>query len=486
MGSESDLYSPSAGARYMQCLEAFSYRSLLPELSQQLGAGVTPEAYFERTLKLHALFGGRIVITSITPVGSVVLLSLFANPDFRHFLSDHPAYLELCCNFNRDIPEDANERRALRILSGIKRTLDDDWTSSMFTDLGRDSDTELIRTVAQAVLKTVSTSGSGLDVHEVRQRLARPFKKLREGDRRIQVRHIRLMEAIPEVLSHFMSSPGANVCRARSEYRTIRSMISQDLNFARDPDRLLSVQNYIDQECGADASFSRIIATVDHADLTVERKRSILQTACYAYNSQLIESVQPSFGSYVHLPHGIPVGMTTDHFHNVLSIPAELDSPGSAWSGLKDLGLQASQLIGFDCDIDSIGWRQIAQAMSERHIAQTAVHFQDHLHDRIRNDEAAIETLRLHCDGLARFFFGRGLVQRPSTRCMWLVQAGIGASLGFVILAGLGVKSLLAHVASAGMAGGRASLPTTNIVQQWTASEVLLREAKREFLANPH
>ena len=78
---------------YAQWLHGAYFKLALSE-----GRGIREPQLFEATiavLKLHALFGTRIVLSDVQVIDSPIVLRLFADSSFRSFLRKHPYFLEL-------------------------------------------------------------------------------------------------------------------------------------------------------------------------------------------------------------------------------------------------------------------------------------------------------------------------------------------------------------------------------------------------------
>ncbi len=473
MASESDLYSHGLyGARYLQSLEAYSFNTLLPDWRKRPAVrSWTPDAYFERVIKIHALFGGRITITSITPIGSTVLLSLFANPDFRAFLDSHPSFLDFCSNFGGDI-------RVKQVLSGLNRAPDSKWVSSLFSELPRNLGTELVGTTARTILDTVG-SYTSIDLGLAEDRLNGALSRFRD-DKRVRTRQIGILKAVPKLLAHFVNNDKTHVYQSEGYERqpvpkVIQASLSQSGLEEQEYKKLQSVAGIIASRCDIKAPFSEIITAIEGAsELSVQDKEMVLQTACYAYNHDLENAINARFGSQIQLPAGVPVGIRPSGIHNVVVTSTDKQQ-------IKTLGQYVSDIIAFDCDLDRVGWRDIKNAMEVSHIARLAVYFQNHLIDRRPDYEAARHNLRQHAEKLSTFLRKQGVFP-PPRRSKWLVLFGSTLGLGLGLAIGHYLPNIIAP--TQGMVGG--AVLTRHAIhrgQEYAAYEMLREAAEQEFLA---
>ena len=486
MASESDLYSHELyGARYLQSLEAYSFNALLPGWRERPAVrSWTPEAYFERVIKIHALFGGRITITSITPIGSTVLLSLFAKPDFQAFLRRHPSFLDFCSNFGGDT-------RIERVLSGLNRTKDSKWVSSLFAEsdeLSRNLGTELVRTTAQTILGTVG-SHTSIDLGLAEERLDQILSRFRD-DKRVRPRQMEILKAVPKLLDHFINNGKTHVYRSSESYvhQAVQKVIGESLNQSnqsglqeQDYKTLKSVAETLATRCDLDATFSQIITAIDGAaELSEDHKKTVLQTACYAYNHNLENAIAVQFRSQIKLPAGVPVGKRSAGVHSVVVTSTDKEQ-------IKALGQYVSDVTDFNCDLDHIGWGDIRKAMDVSHIARSAVYFQNHLIDRRPDFEAARYNLKEHANNLSAFFIKEGVFQPPSST--WLVV--FGGMLGFGLGLGLGLvigPSFPDIISKAPVVGGQAGILTARYAihrhQEYAACEMLREAGEEEFIGH--
>jgi hypothetical protein len=69
------------------------------------GYGRTMQTIIEGWLKLNALFGNQIVISDVQLTDSPIVINLFANPEFRKYISEDPQFLRLVAKPRDDISD---------------------------------------------------------------------------------------------------------------------------------------------------------------------------------------------------------------------------------------------------------------------------------------------------------------------------------------------------------------------------------------------
>ena len=435
MDSAESLYSPGEfGARYLQCLESFSFASIARnwfEYGQPIG--VTPEKYFERIVKIHALCGGRIVIMSTSPVGSAPLLALFAQPSFVKFLRRFPGFLELCCTHDGDVDYNNDKNlRAKQVLTGLHRTQERDWRSSMShgSRLSLELSTASMRHVAEIILR-LDPASNGLDVAKAEGAIQSALEQNNSSQNKIVGEDMKLLKAVPKVIAHFINNTETIVSRRKVDYRhrPVSQVLAEALStgiLVREETALLCTVKYIKERCGGvDASFSQIISTTDQAsDINEQERRRYLETACYAYNVDLVHGIGAAFGSYVQLGAGVPVGLCFDRFD---SIVLESDEPAQV-TKFRD-GVAA--MVGFEFNLDMVTWSHIEAAMSRPAIARSAVEFQGHLEDLKPDYNNAVDVLSRHARQLAEFFIEQSVPVDRNARLLMKITKGLGIILGY-------------------------------------------------------
>ena len=478
MGSEESLYSPHEfGARYLQFLETFSFESMAQSWTAYGSPkGVSPEKYFERIVKLHALCGGRVVITSVSPVGSTILLALFAKSDFLAFLRRFPSFLELCCTHDRDVDYgNLKGLRASQVLAELKRTQQADWTSSMFRGSGlpRELSTASMRSVAESILKLDPASGR-LDVALAQDCVRSVLKRNQSVYDKLGSRHVALLEAVPIVIGHFINDTSTIVGRKRRDhrYRSVHRVLNDALStgcLGQDESNLERTVRYIEERCGGDASFSQIISTTDEAsDIDAREKRRHLETACYAYNVDLVEGIGATFGSYVQLREGVPVGFCFNQFHSMV-----LKSDEAAQ--VKALGARVAAMVGLEFNLDNVSWSDIEAAMSRPPIARSAVEFQGFLQDKRRDYKMAVGNLSLLANHLAELFIERN-VKVGSGAPLLLIARDLGIWIGH------GAKLLAESFVPVVSGLASAILPLMPPkIKRYVVADTLRAEGEKEF-----
>jgi len=140
--SQSTSTRRTASVRYLECLESSCFNFVREHQRIEKLELIDRAA---AVLKLHALFGGRLVVDSMAILGSQVLLSLFADQQFRSFLAVNPHFLSLRSVYRG---RKKNLSRREIALSGFSRATERDWVSSTFRNQN------VIRRLAQFILKS--------------------------------------------------------------------------------------------------------------------------------------------------------------------------------------------------------------------------------------------------------------------------------------------------------------------------------------------
>jgi hypothetical protein len=147
----------------------------------------------EGALKLHALFGTRIVISDVQLTDSETVVKLFSNPDFREFLKVDHSFLTLVAQ-----PRDGVSNMRLALATrGLDRAFGSDWMTSL-----PDTSVEVIKRFADPLL-----SAQRVDTHRwLRERSRGPGRTISDYPE-----HKQVLEGMLYGVCHFTARSGGPV-----------------------------------------------------------------------------------------------------------------------------------------------------------------------------------------------------------------------------------------------------------------------------------
>lgn len=305
----------------------------------------------ERTLKLHALFGTRIAISDIQLTDSPAIALLFANPDFRKYLSHDSGFLTLVSHTR----EAAHSRFALAT-SGLHRASEGKHWATSFPGISN----EVIRSFAESVLSLDSTS--------VAYKLSHPNCAPRQIIKKTPIQeHQEILEGILEGIRHFTRKNGGPSERAREIPRSYMEFLEETLGAPglpiHDYDEINKIRSSVIELVGeehlkARSSLIRVMETKEpDRKLWNPKWHRIWNTVVHTWNSNVARTVGAR-ESIAPLPDAvIPFrGAITDVTSPFTSNDGEVSS--------TRLGL----LPGLSFDPDSLTWANILEIVSREDI----------------------------------------------------------------------------------------------------------------------
>ena len=447
------MVETEANRRYLEWLESSCFNIVRDHL------GLPEEELVARAVgivKLHALFGGRIVIDSMGLIGSQVLLTLFSDSEFRRFLATNPDFVKLVAVYRES--EDLRTRREI-VTSSLVRATQADWVSSTFPV------EEPVARLSGILLETedidpgllLSETGKG-SVGELIERWS-------------TCKHY--LEGLVYSVAHFANNIDTPVARGELSsrvYDILRETAERPDISPKHQKLLKNTMQFIETEFESPnlVSHSQIIAAARSRLKHDPRERIVLQTASHAFNAGIVRSVDPDYGSYEFFPHGTPVGLYLDSLRDVLVPTKEVTASGSLIFQLRR--------CEFDWEPRHITWPEIEKISIESDAVATAKEFQAAL--RTGDSEEIHDSIERHLSRICRLLVPQSrFVPEP---WMWV----IGGVVVLVGLAGGGLPGAAtgATIASVGIEVAEAWIRSG---RRYVAAETLRQRAEK-MVPRPH
>lgn len=388
--------------RYLEWFESSCFRLLCKQI------GLSEDDLFhqaEAITKLHALWGGRLIVDSMGLIGSQVVMRLFADSSFRKFLSKHPDFLKISSIYTG---EENRGSRGNVSLSPLRRAIDPKWVSSTFAD-----QTPIVQ-LSEIVLKR-----GGVDVQEL---LAPKNKK---GVSVLISKYPQYKEYLLGALnglSHFSNNKDTPFDSSDPTER-VHPLLVHTLKSSNLPPeyekRVALTISFIERHFSdpSTVSHSEIIdATRSTYSVHDPAHRIILQTVSHAFNASLVRSLDPEYGSYAFFPQGAPIGLYLDSMRDILV-------PSKKSDLMKHYPIV--EAIGFKWSPSSISWDHIIEAIDDDDVRGSAETFQNSLRDG--NQEQIKEHIYKHSQSLAKALSRHNIVQHRGY--LWILN-GIAIAIG--------------------------------------------------------
>jgi hypothetical protein len=355
-----------------------------------------------RMMKLHALLGTEFILNDVQVFDSAGVLMLFGDRETREFLRHHTDLLEL-----RVFPDPSSGNSPFDLATrGLKRTQVKGWESS------------LLKSPEATIRLSEEILNDGFIDPE------RPSKTIAKYPGQTS-----WLNAIRHSLSYFASYDHPRVLPSTKlktdSYWDVLQELQLQPNLAnneRESVLLRDTIQYIEKRIPDPHDRSRRSLLKPFIDRDGVAKRFVRHNVVLAWNTATQRTLQPDGGSITSLPDAVTPGTYLEDTSDTLV-------PFRSKEGLfrhLDPG-RASFVANVECQIDSLGWSDIARALQSTSVQETMAELDI---ARASGEPQGIgEALRAHTASLARV-----LLPRPAMpwqeRVVWVVFGSFVVSLG--------------------------------------------------------
>lgn len=258
----------------------------------------TLQSMAEGALKLHALFGTKLAISDVQLTDSMVVVRLFANPEFRDYLHLDKEFLTLVALPRGGI----SDNRLATATKGIDRATQPGWTTSL---LGMP--VAVVQQFAETIL-----NADRLDTE-------RCLEDRSSGPGRVAARypeHAEVLEGMLRGICHFVEESGGPVDRPSITPRAYTDVIREALNSGgvrkEDLEKLESVWNSIEVWVPDEQKRFARSSLISAMESQLPDRRSwppdwhmVWNTVVHAWNSNVCDTIGTLQSSIVTLPGAV-------------------------------------------------------------------------------------------------------------------------------------------------------------------------------------
>jgi hypothetical protein len=249
--------------------------------------------------------------------------------------------------------------------------------------------------------------------------------------------------------------------------------VRNELAFEEHTDNISNLISFMENKCSKDFSFSNVITNAEQFVKNERERWVLLDTACYAYNFNLVEQIAPRFASYLEIPDAAPIGL---HSGTISNVVVHKQSGAS----VKKWPLRVAEWAQFNFDLDKISWKDIESVMSTDAVLETASEFQRWLHHPYAGAESIERALQKHSGSLGAELREKEYTKpsgESSKSWYWMFGgAGFSGAYYAVCLAIGGTPEFQGASASFSAGAGAADV-ALNKLRQYVAAETIREHA---------